>query len=167
MSQRPLTLILLQKFGRRQNTPENAGTRPFPKSAISGVLRFRVLFGALLEGNKEHPKTQHTRKRRFSERSIICVFGCVAFSGALCSPLKSIAIQMGGVSRYKLVVCIYYTFCQEKGRYFCAKKYRDRNGRCIAILFKSIGVRGRFDAPARCREIWREIFRVPSVAPCG
>ena len=27
------------------------------------------------------------------------------------------------------------------------QKYRDRNGRCIAILFKSIGVRGRFDSP--------------------
>ena len=38
-------------FGRRQkapenaNTPENAGTRPFRKSALSGVFwRFRVLF---------------------------------------------------------------------------------------------------------------------------
>ena len=30
---------------------------------------------------------QHTRKCRFSERSIFCVFGCVAFSGARCSPL--------------------------------------------------------------------------------
>ena len=46
------------------------------------MLRFRVCFGALLDGNKEHPKMQHTRKRRFSERSIFCVFGCVAFSGA-------------------------------------------------------------------------------------
>ena len=27
------------------------------------------------------------------------------------------------------------------------KKYRDRNGRCIAILFRSIGVRGRCDSP--------------------
>ena len=27
------------------------------------------------------------------------------------------------------------------------RKYRDRNGRCIAILFKSIGVRGRFEPP--------------------
>ena len=35
------------------------------------------------EENKEHPKTQHTRKRKFSERSGTCVFGCVAFSGAL------------------------------------------------------------------------------------
>ena len=26
-------------------------------------------------------------------------------------------------------------------------KYRDRNGRCIAILFRSIGVRGRCDSP--------------------
>ena len=49
---------------RKRNTPENAGHRPFPESAFSGVLRFRVCFGALLEGNKRapenaaHPKTQ-------------------------------------------------------------------------------------------------------------
>ena len=43
-------------------------------------------------------------------------------------------IQIGGV---------YTTFCQEGG--ILLQKYRDRNGRCIAILFKSIGVRGRFD----------------------
>ena len=40
----------------------------------------------------------------------------------------------------------YTTFCQEEGIPF-AKKYRDRNGRCIAILFESIGVRGRLDPP--------------------
>ena len=74
------------KSTRKRNTPENAGNRPFPESAFSGVLRFRVLFGALLEGNKEHPKTQHTRKRRFWEWSITCVFrvccvfGCSLFS---------------------------------------------------------------------------------------
>ena len=38
--------------------------------------------------NKEHPKTQHTRKRRKLTVPKICVFGCVAFSGALCSPLR-------------------------------------------------------------------------------
>ena len=74
------------KHTRKRNTPENAANPPFPESAISGVLRFRVCFGALLEGNKEHPKTQHTRRRRFSERSIFCVFGCVAFSGAFPCP---------------------------------------------------------------------------------
>ena len=37
-------------------------------------------------------------------------------------------IQIGGV---------YTTLCQEKG--ILLQKYRDRNGRCIAILFKSIG----------------------------
>ena len=36
-------------------------------------------------GNKEHPKTQHTRKRRKLTAPKICVFGCIAFSGALCS----------------------------------------------------------------------------------
>ena len=42
-------------------------------------------------------------------------------------------IQIGGV---------YTTFCEEEG--VLLQKYHDRNGRCIAILFKSIGVRGRF-----------------------
>ena len=32
------------------------------------------------EENKEHPKTQHTRKQAIPRT---CVFGCVAFSGAL------------------------------------------------------------------------------------
>ena len=45
-------------------------------------------------------------------------------------------IQIGGV---------YTTCCQEEG--ILLQKHRDRNGRCIAILFKSIGVRGRFDSP--------------------
>ena len=45
-------------------------------------------------------------------------------------------IQIGGV---------YTTFCQKEG--ILLQKYRDRNGSCIAILFKSIGVRGRFDSP--------------------
>ena len=44
-------------------------------------------------------------------------------------------IQIGGV---------YTTFSQEEG--ILLQKYRDRNGRCIAILFKTIGVRGRFDS---------------------
>ena len=45
-------------------------------------------------------------------------------------------IQIGGA---------YTTFCQREG--ILLQKYRNRNGRCIAILFKSIGVRGRFDSP--------------------
>ena len=45
-------------------------------------------------------------------------------------------IQIGGV---------YTTFCHDEG--ILLQKYRDRNGRCIAILFKSIGVRGRLDSP--------------------
>ena len=43
-------------------------------------------------------------------------------------------IQIGGV---------YTTFCQREG--ILLQKYRDRNGRCTAILFKNIGVRGRCD----------------------
>ena len=37
-------------------------------------------------------------------------------------------IQIGGV---------YTNFCQKEG--MLLPKYRDRNGRCIAILFKNIG----------------------------
>ena len=35
----------------------------------------------------------------------------------------------------------------DKRRGILEQKYRDRNGRCIAILFKSIGVTGRSDSP--------------------
>ena len=45
-------------------------------------------------------------------------------------------IQIGGV---------YTTFCQE--REHTLAKVCVRNGRCIAILFKSIKVRGRCDSP--------------------
>ena len=48
---------------------------------------------------------------------------------------RRIVIQIGGVC----------TFCQEEG--ILLQMYRDTDGRCIAILFKSIGVRGRFDSP--------------------
>ena len=40
---------------------------------------------------------------------------------------------------------VYTNFCQAEG--ILLQKYRDRNGRCIAILFKSIGVRGLLDSP--------------------
>ena len=49
---------------------------------------------------------------------------------------KRIVIQIGGV---------YTTFCQKEG--ILLRKYRDRTGRWIAILFNCIGVRGRFDSP--------------------
>ena len=64
------------RLGRRQRAPENA---THPKTQVTDRpqnLRFRVccVFGcslfSLLEENKEHPKTQHTRKRRFWKRSI-------------------------------------------------------------------------------------------------
>ena len=46
-------------------------------------------------------------------------------------------------SRIVIQIVASTTFCQEKS--ILLQKYRDRNGRCIAILFKSIGVRGRFN----------------------
>ena len=48
---------------------------------------------------------------------------------------RGIVIQIGGA---------YTTFCQNEG--ILLQKYRDRNGRCITILFKGIRVRGRFDS---------------------
>ena len=76
-----------------------------------------------------------------------------------------IVIQIGGV---------YTTFCQEEG--ILLQKYADRNGRCIAILFKSIGVRGRFTTVVvfchhRSELLCRSIFSMtgslgpPFVAP--
>ena len=47
-------------------------------------------------------------------------------------------IQIGGV---------YTTFCQEEG--ILLQEHREKDARCIAILFKSIGVRGRFDSPEK------------------
>ena len=57
-------------------------------------------------------------------------------------------------SRYRLEPYLeanswYIHFFLPKGGHTYAK-YRDRNGRCIAIFFKSIGVRGRFDSPDPC-----------------
>ena len=57
-------------------------------------------------------------------------------------------IQIGGVDT---------TFCQKEG--ILLQKYRDRNGRRIAILFKTIGVRGRCDFRETC--CYLVAFRVP------
>ena len=56
-------------------------------------------------------------------------------------------IQIGGV---------YTNFCQREG--ILLQKYRERNGRCIAILFKSIGVMGRFDRPENLGTRPRRVF---------
>ena len=63
-------------------------------------------------------------------------------------------IQIGGA----------YAFCQEEG--ILVQKYRGRKGRCIAILFSSIGVRGRCDSPEVIRaetlkEIGKELNGTP------
>ena len=76
---------ILRKFGagtkkhsKTQHTHthirKRTKTDPSRKSAVSDVLRFRVCFGALLAGNKERPKTQHTQKRRFSLSFFSLVF---------------------------------------------------------------------------------------------
>ena len=58
------------------------------------------------------------------------------------------------VSRYnwaayhdKKIGGVHTSFCQEEGILF--QKYHDSNRRCKPILFKSIGVRGRFDSPGQ------------------
>ena len=55
------------------------------------------------------------------------------------------------------------TFCQEGG--ILLQKYRDRNGRCIAILFRSIGVRGQFDSPKRMNCIHNSHFEFEGDSP--
>ena len=72
-------------FRGEQKAPENA---THPKTQVIDRfqnLRFQVccVFGSSLFRSKRAPK--HTRKRRFWERSVTCVFGCVAFSGAFCA----------------------------------------------------------------------------------
>ena len=60
-----------------------------PKLVSNKAPSQGLLFGTFCsEENKEHPKTQHTRKRRQWTVSRTCVSGCVAFSGVLCSPLR-------------------------------------------------------------------------------
>ena len=61
---------------------------------------------------------------------------------------KSIAIQMRGVSWYKLAV---YILLSSKRSGTLLLNHRYRNGRCIAILFKSVGVRGQFYSPDQSR----------------
>ena len=69
--------------------------------------------------------------------------------GVFQGPLTLILLQMSrGASGSRIVMQtrgVYTTFSQKEG--ILLQKYRHRNVRCIAILFKSIGVRGRFDSP--------------------
>ena len=67
---------------------------------------------------------------------------------------------MGGVLWYKLVVYIVLS-CQEEG--ILLQNYRARSGRCLAMLFKSIRVRGRFDSPDKQR--WSSDARAGATWP--
>ena len=58
--------------------------------------------------------------------------------------IQSIAIQMWAVSWYKLVA---YIQLSDKRRAYFLQRSRDRNGRCIAILLRSVGVKGPCDSP--------------------
>ena len=55
------------------------------------------------------------------------------------------------------VVGVKTTFCEEEG--ILLQKHCDRNGRCVARLFTSIEVRGRFHSPdvSDCTSAWRSV----------
>ena len=75
------------KSTRKRNTPENAGNRPFPESAFSGVLRFRVLFVSPLRGRQRTPENANTPENADSgKRSITCVFGVCCVFGCSLAP---------------------------------------------------------------------------------
>ena len=83
-----------------------------------------------------------------------------------------IVMQLGGVYIYIYIYTPYcdatrvvYTSSGEEGGILLQQEYRDRNGRCVAILFKSIGLRGWFESPLREREtitpnmqVWGRLF---------
>ena len=75
--------------------------------------------------------------------------------GVFQQPLTLILLQKYRDTNGRRVVIqidgVYTTFCQKEG--ILLRKYRNRNGRCIAILFKSIGVRGRCDSPDSNRRV--------------
>ena len=69
-------------------------------------------------------------------------------------PLTLIRLQMYRDTNGRRIVIqigVYTTFCQEEG--ILLQKYRDRYGRCIAILFTSIRVRGRLDSPQYPKDV--------------
>ena len=79
------------KSTRQRNTPENTGNRPYRESALSGVLRFQVLFVLLWGVGPKHTRKHNTPENTDSGnggclRGTVdaCVFGCVAFSGGAC-----------------------------------------------------------------------------------
>ena len=94
--------VLVEMLGKvlvllvpRRDTRGKHFSEHFPEHPVSGrhlsehspehFLGFR---GFCLASAKEHPKTQHTRKRRHLTVPRICVFGCVAFSGVFWGPFR-------------------------------------------------------------------------------
>ena len=83
-----------------------------------------------------------------------CLFAAAHILGVFQRPLTLILLQknrdINGSPIMIQIGGVYTLSCQEEG--ILLQEHRDRNGRCIAILFKSIGVRGRFvrvDWPCR------------------
>ena len=79
-------VVKAPKYTRECNTPENADSRLFRESAMSGVLRFPVCFGALLDGEqrgsakRNTPESADSRNNRLSAFSGVLRFRVCALS---------------------------------------------------------------------------------------
>ena len=65
--------------------------------------------------------------------AVLGVVGSVSATPDRALLMQSIAIQMGAMSCYKLVLKI---LLSAERRAILLQKYRDRNGRCVALLLK-------------------------------
>ena len=78
-----------------------------------------------------------------------CPCGSALIGGVFKRPLTLIRLQKYRDTNGNRIVIqigfVYTTFCQAKG--ILLQTYRNRNGRCLVILFKSIGVRGQCGSP--------------------
>ena len=94
-------------------------------------------------------------------RECLRIFGCCAHisGGVPTTPLHLILLQKyADTYGSRIVIQVGDLQLREREREreregVLSQKYRDRNGRCIAILFESVGVGGRFDS--------RDISRLP------
>ena len=125
VSERPLTLILMCKSGCRR------------RRSAKGARSFFFVFG--------------TRSVTF--RSLFLMLLSL-FSRLCCqTPFVGLLLQQGeqkhsdtnGEPYHDISGGVDATFSQEEG--ILLRKYRNRNGKCVTLLLKCIGVRGQFDSP--------------------
>ena len=111
-----------------------------PKSALRNV------------GTKNYLLTKQNPPKNVCARSNKAALGATCRTpghslGVFQRPLTLILLQKHhdtNGSRIVIHIGVHTTFCQEEG--ILLQKCRDTNGMCIAMLFKSIGVRSRFDS---------------------